>query len=165
MSQKYRHLIYLLKSNGWVQWQIALVLKGFALRLLCILSALRMCLNQINLWHLNLGLVLHYGRGTLQVLDFILFLSDSAAHYSSHSPATQWENFIYPQEETGQHSPLWSMQEAEFPGGDALPAKSTLLSLVRRLSSVSKCFGVLRNRDILTLDVIFQIWMLLADTM
>lgn len=54
-------MVYLLKSNVWVQWQIALVLKGFALRLLCILSALRMCLSEINLWHLNLGLVLHYG--------------------------------------------------------------------------------------------------------
>lgn len=161
MSQTYRRLVYLLKSNVWVQWQTALVLKGFALRLLCILSALRTCLNEIHLWHLNLGLLLHYGRSTPQLFDFLLFLPDSAAHYSSHSPATQWENFIYPQEETGQHIPLQGTQEAEFPSGDALPAKSTLPSLVWRLSSVSKCFHVLRN--ILTLDVIFQIWMLLAD--
>lgn len=156
-------MVYLLKSNVWVQWQIALVLKGFALRLLCILSALRMCLNEINLWHLNLGLVLHYGS-TLRRWFPSVSISDSAARYSSHSPATQWENVIYPQEETGQHIPLRSAQEAEFPSGEALPAKSTLPSLVQRLSSVSKCFCVLRNRHILILDIIFQIWMLLADT-
>lgn len=40
ISQKYRHLVYLLKNNVLAQRQMAIVLKGFALRMLCILSAL-----------------------------------------------------------------------------------------------------------------------------
>lgn len=85
MSPKYRNQVCLLKSNIWVQWQTAFVLRGFALRLLCNLSALRMCRNEINLPHLNLGLVLHYGRSTLRLSDFLLFLSLTLQHVIHHA--------------------------------------------------------------------------------
>jgi len=66
-------------------------------------------------------------------------IPDSAAHYSSHSPASQWENVIYPPEETGQHTPLWSMQESEFPSSDfACKEHSARIS-----TEAFKCFQML----------------------
>lgn len=150
-----QRLRWSLKSNVWVQWQIALVLKGLAPRLLCILRANRMCLNEINLWPLNLGLVLLYGRSTLQHSDLLLlyFLTmqySTIAHCTALQPSGRI-SFIH-RRSLGSTT-LWSTQEAEYPSSDhTFPAKSTLSSLVQRLSSVSKCF-LIWDRDVLTLMV------------
>lgn len=113
-------------------------------------------LNEINLWHLNLGLVLRYGRSALRLSDFLLFLSLTLQLIIHHRALQPRGRVLFTHrrrlESTAEQAGGWVAQRWCF----ACKEHSALIS-----TEPLKCFHALRNRDILTLDVIFQIWMLL----